>query len=1056
MKLKVLIHGRAWPILAAVFLLATGMSGNVCAQLVSITGGVPPTESFDSLLATGTGTSLPSGWLIAENGGNVGVSYLADNGASPSGNTFSYGSTGSGERALGALLSGSVTPTLGAHLQNDTGSTLNDLLVEYTGEQWRVGTLARPDRLDFQYSFNANSIFDAAATWVDVNALDFSAPTSTGAIGPLDGNAAANRTAISAVITGLNLPPGASFFVRFSDFNASGADDGLAIDDARIGVAGDFPPVVSSTAPADTAIGVAVTSNLQVTFSEAVTTASGAFTLSCVTSGSHTLVVSGTGNARVLDPDSDFAFSESCTATVVAALVTDLDGSIDAMVSNRVWSFQTVADIAPTVLATTPVANATGIAVNTNIVISFSEPVATSGLWLDLQCNGFGYLGSSTPSAGGTVWTFDPTATPLPGEACTVTVVAANVTDLDGTSDPMAANLVFGFSIAPDVPPTVTSTFPQNLDVNIAAASNLTVVFSEPVTVAVGAFTLSCSLSGDHSFALGNNAQINYTLNPAIDFTPSEDCTLDIVGALITDIDGVSDAMVGNGQIRFSIGAGIAAYYDRVDTSSCRALRATLHGVIDDHTAYFYSNGSPNTWAILEIADQDPLDSGRVLDIYQNCSYAKVADRVGGAGTGATCVNTTGTRTGVRYNREHSWPNSHGFNDIQELDGFANAPYTDTHMLFASDEIWNADRGNKPYANCPQASGCSADQTSAYNGQGGGPVVYPGHHNWFSAGLNSFETFDARKGDTARAQLYMAVRYDGGVNTRNGQREPDLLLTDNRSLITTAPSGVFQSVGYMGLLTDLLAWHAGDAVTAAEVLRNNVIESFQGNRNPFVDHPEWASVIFTEPCAGPLLVAVDDDFALIEDGTLNRAAPGALSDDHQFSAPPLPALGATLLTPTVHGNTSLNADGSFGYTPVANYCGKDSFTYTATDTSGSDQGVVHLDIACVNDLPITVGSLGNVSANAGTLLQIATAGAFSDADGDLLVYSVSSTPTLPATLSIDPVSGQISGTPIVADAGVYTVSVRATEPAPLTGFVTQTFTLTLNGVSVILFANGFE
>lgn len=1046
--------------LASVFLLFAGIAGNASAQVVSITGGAPPTESFDSLLATGTGNSLPSGWLIAEKIRSVDVTYLADNGASPTGNTFSYGATGSSERALGALLSGSVTPTLGAQLQNNTGSPLNDLLVEYTGEQWRVGTLARADRLDFQYSLNAISIVDADATWVDVDALDFNAPTSTGAIGPLDGNAAANRTAISAVVTGLNLAPGASFFVRFSDFNATGADDGLAIDDARIGVAGDFPPVVSSTLPGDTATGVALASNLQVIFSEPVTTASGAFTLTCANSGSHSLVASGSGNTRVLDPDNDFTFNELCTATVVAALVTDLDGTIDTMVSNQVWSFQTLVDVAPTVLTTAPAANATGVAVSSNIVISFSEPVTTSGPWLDLQCNGFGYLGSSTPSAGGMVWTFDPTATPLPGEACTVTVVAANVTDLDGAIDPMAANLVFGFSLAPDLPPTVTSSFPQNLDVNIAAASNLTVVFSEPVTLAAGALTISCSLSGDHSYALSNNAQINYTLDPAIDFTLSEDCTLDVIGALVTDLDGVSDAMVGNQQVRFSIGAGLAAYYDRVDSSSCRALRATLHGVIDDHTAYFYSNGSPNTWAILEIADQDPLDSSRVLDIYQNCSYAKVADRVGGAGAGATCVNTTTTRTGVRYNREHSWPNSHGFGGVQETGVFPNnlpnAPYTDTHMLFASDEHWNSDRGNKPYANCPQASGCTADETTAYTGQGGGPVSYPGHHNWFSAALDSFEPFDARKGDVARAQMYMAVRYDGGVNTQNGQPEPDLILTDSRSLITSTTGAGFKPMGYMGLLTDLLAWHAGDPVTAAEVLRNNVIESFQGNRNPLVDHPEWASVLFTEPCAGPLLVAVDDDFALTEDSVLNRPTPGALSDDHQFSAPPLPALTATLLTPALHGSASLNADGSFSYAPVADYCGKDSFVYTAADTSGSDQGVVHLDIACVNDLPTAVGTLADVTADAGSLLQIPTAAAFSDADGDLLVYSVSSTPTLPTSLSIDPVSGELGGTPLLADAGVYTVSVRASEPAPLTGLVTQTFTLTLNGISVLLFQSGFE
>ncbi len=178
-----------------------------------------------------------------------------------------------------------------------------------------------------------------------------------------------------------------------------------------------------------------------------------------------------------------------------------------------------------------------------------------------------------------------------------------------------------------------------------------------------------------------------------------------------------------------------------------------------------------------------------------------------------------------------------------------------------------------------------------------------------------------------------------------------------------------------------------------------------------------------------------------------KPAPEALSSSRTASSP--------VVAPQ-HGVLSLNANGQFTYMPAANYCGKDSFTYSVTNGSLTDTAIMHLDIACVNDLPATVGSISNVSINAGAALNVITATAFSDVDGDALVYSVTSTPALPASLSINASSGVISGTPMAADAGVYTVIVRATEPAPLTGFVTQTFTLTINADSAALFGNGFE
>ncbi len=196
---------------------------------VNFTGSY--TQNFDTLATTGTtNATLPSDWVITETGGGAqdNEQYAADNGTSSTGDTYSYGSTGSTDRALGGLQSGTLIPTWGVSFTNTTGNPITRLTVSYTGEQWRLGTAGRTDQLDFQYSLDATSL--VTGTWTDVNTLDFVTPV-TSTTGAQDGNAAANRTAISTTLTGLNIPNGATFWFRWQDLNASGADDGLAIDD---------------------------------------------------------------------------------------------------------------------------------------------------------------------------------------------------------------------------------------------------------------------------------------------------------------------------------------------------------------------------------------------------------------------------------------------------------------------------------------------------------------------------------------------------------------------------------------------------------------------------------------------------------------------------------------------------------------------------------------------------------------------------------------------------------------------------------------------------------
>ena len=370
-----------------------------------------------------------------------------------------------------------------------------------------------------------------------------------------------------------------------------------------------------------------------------------------------------------------------------------------------------------------------------------------------------------------------------------------------------------------DLAPTLTSSTPSAGATNVPLSSNLAVTFSEAVTVTGTWFTLTCSNSGNHP-AVVSGGLTAYTLNPNTDFSALETCTLTLIAANIRDQDGTIQPMAANVSRSFTTTSAGSGYYGTASTGSATALRNSLHLIIDDHTRFGYTASSTDTWDVLAIADQDPMNSSRILDIYKNASYAK-----------ATGGNNF-------YNREHTWPNSLGFPN----DGASNYAYTDLHMLMASDISYNSARSNKPYDNCP--SGCTEYPTQATNGQGGGSGVYPGNSNWSNSSV--FQVWHKFKGNVARAMFYMDVRYEGGTHGSSGAAEPDLRLTNDLSQVVGTGSNA--SVAYMGKLSTLLQWHLDDPVDTAEQLRNDVIFSYQGNRNPFIDNPQWAACIYQSVC----------------------------------------------------------------------------------------------------------------------------------------------------------------------------------------------------------------
>jgi hypothetical protein len=215
-------------------LLATVFATSGSAQCVSLTTlGSAYNQNFDTLSTTAGSTTnnltIP-GWFLTESGGGArdNEQYAVDTGGSTTGDMYSYGAAGSTERALGQLRSGTLIPLFGACFTNNTGSTISALAVAYNGEEWRLGTAGRTDQMNFQYSTNATDL--VTGTWTGVAALNFVTP-DTATTGAKNGNAAADRTALSSTITGLSIANGATFWIRWTDNDATGADDGLAVDD---------------------------------------------------------------------------------------------------------------------------------------------------------------------------------------------------------------------------------------------------------------------------------------------------------------------------------------------------------------------------------------------------------------------------------------------------------------------------------------------------------------------------------------------------------------------------------------------------------------------------------------------------------------------------------------------------------------------------------------------------------------------------------------------------------------------------------------------------------
>lgn len=351
----------------------------------------------------------------------------------------------------------------------------------------------------------------------------------------------------------------------------------------------DQPPSVSSTEveignvfnPLPLGAGVAsdANTNIRLTFSEPATVTGNWASLTCTTSGTQSvaggLLVTDADPVYTLNPAVDLAPGETCTLTVFAAGVAD-DDAIDPpdnMAADHVASF--TVDAAPSVATVSPAAGATGVAVNSTISVTFSEPVTigSAGAFF-LECPGGTPLGYTvtTPAllpATATTFTLTPTVN-LPGSSvCQFRVFASEVSDGDNADPPdnMLADFTSSFTTV-DTAPTVIGTTPTNGATNVNPTGTITISFSEPVNFSTAAnaantsFDLECPAGTPADFTVVTASPASsVVLNPLDSAIAGRTCALAVRAAGITDVDPADppDNMVADFAASFGFGATAVA-----------------------------------------------------------------------------------------------------------------------------------------------------------------------------------------------------------------------------------------------------------------------------------------------------------------------------------------------------------------------------------------------------------------------------------------------------------------------------------------------------------------
>ncbi|MFD0991348.1 endonuclease [Mariniflexile jejuense] len=230
-------------------------------------------------------------------------------------------------------------------------------------------------------------------------------------------------------------------------------------------------------------------------------------------------------------------------------------------------------------------------------------------------------------------------------------------------------------------------------------------------------------------------------------------------------------------------------YYNSLDAKSNASLKQAMQDIIAEEGVV-----RAQTYAdiidILKEADQNPANSNQVWLVYKEIGRAKLDYQITSSNIG-------------KWNREHTFPRSRGgFNSIK-ADDTANG----------KDIFWNTTKDSLRHGNSDAHALRAADGPE--NSSRGN--LFYGQYNGPSGTLGKF------KGDVARSIFYMAVRYNG-LDVVNGYPET--------------------TVGQFGDLATLLNWHRNDPPDDFEMNRNNIVYTWQFNRNPFIDYPDLVEYLW--------------------------------------------------------------------------------------------------------------------------------------------------------------------------------------------------------------------
>ncbi len=502
------------------------------ATQIFYTGGTYA-QDFDTLPNTGTtfsftgvpaGTVVPlanapvnaggaGGWSFSKYAGTgTTPNFQINAGSSATGGVFSYGTGAGTDRALGSLSSAGAISRFGATFVNNTGQAITQFTLSYTGEQWRHGGATTANTLTFSYGLNPTDL--NTGTFTNVSALNFTGLSVSATGAALDGNAAANRTAISSTVTGLSWGPGQTLVIRWTDVDDAGSDDGLAIDNVNLStpIVGPVGPSVASTAPANAGTGVALNAGIAITFDQAVNAAGSWFTLGSATRGalSASVTVSPDSKTYTLTPPSNYDFSENIAVTVLAANVTSTSTGLH-LTANYSFAFTTAAAIPPSI-TTQPVSQTVIAGSNASFTVAASGTAPFSYQW----------------RKGGAAIAGNPTAS-------SATLALTNVQAGDiGSYDVVVSNGVGSPVLSTAATLGVTATAP----VIVTQPVSQTVTAGDNVT-----FTVSATGSTPFAYQWRRNA---VNLTDGGNLSGANSATLNLTGATLAN-GGTYSVVVSNG-----------------------------------------------------------------------------------------------------------------------------------------------------------------------------------------------------------------------------------------------------------------------------------------------------------------------------------------------------------------------------------------------------------------------------------------------------------------------------------------------------------------------------